>query len=99
LRSSSSLYSIWAWHQVRFLKTGALSTQLWKFPFAGSAEDRFDELKEYFMDTRESIHATVEDWTATLNKWTMEYPPLLMLRLAAGAASPFVFIGIWNGWS
>ncbi|KIM40983.1 hypothetical protein M413DRAFT_445754 [Hebeloma cylindrosporum] len=51
------------------------------------------------MDTRETIYATVEDWTATLNKWTMDYPPLLILRLAAGAASTLISVGIWNGWS
>jgi len=65
----------------------------------GSIEDRFDELKEYFMDTRESIYATVENWTAVFNKWTMEYPPLLILRLIAGATSFLIFVGIWNGWS
>jgi len=86
------------------LAPGTFSEQLANsFPqillFAGSAEERFDGLKEYFMETRESIYATVEEWTATLNKWTMEYPALLMLRLAAGAASFFIFVGIWNGWS
>ncbi|KAJ3504285.1 hypothetical protein NLJ89_g8016 [Agrocybe chaxingu] len=30
----------------------------------GSVEDRFEGLKEHFMDTRESLFATVERWTA-----------------------------------
>ncbi|KAF9483619.1 hypothetical protein BDN70DRAFT_873703 [Pholiota conissans] len=64
----------------------------------GSVEDRFDNIKEYFMETRESIFATIEHWTAMFNTWTTNYPPLLILRLLAGAMSLFILFGIWNGW-
>ena len=66
--------------------------------FLGSVEERFHVLREYFMDTRESLFATVEHWTAVLNTWTMKYPPLLLLRLIAGMLGLFVFIGLWSGW-
>jgi len=64
----------------------------------GSIEDRFDALKDYFMDWRESLFANVEQWTAMFNNWTVEYPALLVLRLLAGAMSLCILFGIWSGW-
>ncbi len=40
------------------------------------------------MDWREGIFATIEHWTAEFNKWTAEYPPLLILRLLGGGDGP-----------
>ncbi|KAF8899589.1 hypothetical protein CPB84DRAFT_1127670 [Gymnopilus junonius] len=68
-----------------------------KFPPAtGSLPDRFDALREYFMEWRESLFAAVEHWTAVFNKWTVDYPPLLVLRLAAGAMSLFILFSLWS---
>ncbi|KAF8157972.1 hypothetical protein B0H34DRAFT_657138 [Crassisporium funariophilum] len=64
----------------------------------GSLEDKYDSLKDYFMDSRESLFASVESYTAIFNKWTVDYPPLLVARLAAGAMGLFVLFGIWSGW-
>lgn len=61
-------------------------------------EDRFDALKEHFMDWRESIFATIEHWTATFNKWTADYPPLLILRLLGGGMGLVIFVGLYTGW-
>ncbi|PPQ77072.1 hypothetical protein CVT25_014885 [Psilocybe cyanescens] len=60
--------------------------------------DRFAFLKDYFIESRESLFATVEHWTAVFNKWTVAHPALLVLRLLGGAMGLFVLVGIWNGW-
>ncbi|KAF8963023.1 hypothetical protein BDZ97DRAFT_1066886 [Flammula alnicola] len=64
----------------------------------GSMEDRFGALKEYFAESRETIFASIEHWTAVFNKWTTDCPPLLVLRLLAGAMSIFILFGLWSGW-
>ncbi|KJA14482.1 hypothetical protein HYPSUDRAFT_49105 [Hypholoma sublateritium FD-334 SS-4] len=64
----------------------------------GCMEDRFDALKEYFLDLRESIFATIEHWTATFNKWTSDYPSLLILRLLGGVMGLVIFVGLYTGW-
>ena len=67
-------------------------------PHPGSVEDRFDALAEHFMDWREGIFATIEHWTAEFNKWTAEYPPLLILRLLGGGMGLVIFVGLYTGW-
>ena len=66
--------------------------------FKGSPEDKYESLKEQFMESRESLFAYVESASAKFNKWTVEFPPLLVLRLMAGISGFLIFIGIWNGW-
>ncbi|KDR83071.1 hypothetical protein GALMADRAFT_238879 [Galerina marginata CBS 339.88] len=65
------------------------------FP-AKSPVDRFDALKDYFMDWRESLFAAVEHWTAVFNKWTVDYPPLLVFRLLAGIMSTLILFSLWS---
>jgi hypothetical protein len=58
-------------------------------------ETRFESLKDRFVDWRESLFATVEIWTAYINRWTTDYPALLVLRVLAGAMSLYLLVGIW----
>lgn len=62
-------------------------------------ETRFEILKDRFMDWRESLFATVENWTSYVNHWTTDYPALLVLRVLAGAMSSYLLVGIWISWS
>jgi len=64
----------------------------------GSPEDKYESLKEQFMESRESLFAYVESATAKFNTWTAESPPLLVLRLIAGILGFLILIGIWSGW-
>ncbi|KAF8802567.1 hypothetical protein BYT27DRAFT_7196484 [Phlegmacium glaucopus] len=64
----------------------------------GSPGDKYESLKEYFMESRESLFASVESATAKFNKWTVDSPPLLVGRVIAGIFGFLVLIGIWNGW-
>jgi len=64
----------------------------------GSPGDKYESLKEQFMESRESLFAYVESATAKFNKWTVESPPLLVIRIMAGIFGFLIFIGIWNGW-
>ena len=66
--------------------------------FTGSPGDKYQSLNEHFMESRESLFASVESATAEFNKWTVESPPLLVIRLVAGICGFLVLIGIWNGW-
>lgn len=66
--------------------------------FLGSPGDKFESLKEQFMESRESLFAYVESATAKFNKWTVESPPLLVARLMAGIFGFLILIGIWSGW-
>ncbi|PPR00753.1 hypothetical protein CVT24_000778 [Panaeolus cyanescens] len=64
----------------------------------GSIEARFDSLKEYFMDFRESLFASVESKTAIFNKWTVDHPIFFMARLAAGVVGSLLLLEIYTGW-
>ncbi|KAF9051589.1 hypothetical protein BJ165DRAFT_899683 [Panaeolus papilionaceus] len=64
----------------------------------GSVEQRFDSLKEYFMDFRESLFASVESKTAIFNKWTVDHPMFFMVRLAAGVIGSLLLLEIYTGW-
>ena len=64
----------------------------------GSPGDKYESLKEQFMESRESLFAYVESATAKFNKWTVESPPLLVARLMAGIFGFLILIGIWSGW-
>ncbi|KAF5317561.1 hypothetical protein D9619_013129 [Psilocybe cf. subviscida] len=64
-----------------------------------SLETRFEILKDRFIDWRESLFATVEIWTSYVNRWTTDYPALLVLRVLAGAMSSYLLVGIWISWS
>ena len=64
----------------------------------GSPEDKFESLNEQFMESRESLFAYVESATAKFNKWTVESPPLLVVRLMSGIFGFLILIGIWSGW-
>jgi hypothetical protein len=66
--------------------------------FIGSPGDKYESLTEQFMESRESLFAYVESATAKFNKWTVEFPPLLVARLMAGIFGFLIFIGLWNGW-
>jgi hypothetical protein len=66
--------------------------------FIGSPGDKYESLKEEFMESRESLFAYVESATAKFNKWTVESPPLLVTRLMAGIFGFLILIGIWSGW-
>lgn len=66
--------------------------------FIGSPGDKYESLKELFMESRESLFAYVESATAKFNKWTVESPPLLVARLMAGIFGFLILIGIWSGW-
>jgi len=64
----------------------------------GSPGDKFESLKEHFMESRESLFAYVESATAKFNKWTVDSPPLLVTRLMAGIFGFLILVGIWSGW-
>lgn len=95
-----------AWIRVRYIFSSIYSASfilsVWMllcnpFSIVGPIEDRFDALKDYFMDWRESLFATVELSTAAFNKWTVDFPALLIFRVIAGAFSLFILVGIWSG--
>ncbi|KAH9480750.1 hypothetical protein JR316_0007350 [Psilocybe cubensis] len=60
--------------------------------------DRLDFLKDYFIETRESVFATVERWTAAFNQKTVAHPALLGVRLLGALLGGWVLAGIWSGW-
>jgi len=64
----------------------------------GPLEDRFHFLREYFMDTRESLFSVVESWSSVCNVWTSRYPPLLVFRLGCAFLGGFILVGIWTDW-
>lgn len=51
-------------------------------------------LRDSLADSKESISATIESWTATFNKRTTAQFGLLLFRVAAGLVGVYVLVGI-----
>ncbi|KAF9465321.1 hypothetical protein BDZ94DRAFT_1254258 [Collybia nuda] len=49
----------------------------------GSADAHYSYLRKILLNARETVFAYVDSTGSTYNKWTMDYAPLAVLRLAA----------------
>jgi len=80
-------------------RTFARASHAQDHDFSGSLADRFDNLKEQFVDSREKAFATVDDASATFNKWTTDHFALMLLRLVAGFVGFFLLWELYEEWN